>query len=314
MSPDTLASLLAANPYPGCVVTRSGAAVRLDFNGLTLRYQRDGWHFGGTHLESTLSEHSAPEQVHPEIRRILKVVMSLKVERAMNEAEADGDGYTVAYLTNLAAEKMLAILDVAALANERQAKIDDLRAERDAAVAHVEKMQRLCGKANDRLDELERDLAAKDVTLKTAHAALTRICEVIGAPAPCVAEDAVEAVTTLLCTSEGHNLRADRAEATLAEMVKALSDHGAPRRYEVYGDPDKTGAPLTPVERLRVTLSIHHWKADAAERRANEAEESRQALLEERRFARDALLDAGAPCRADGFDLDLAARIRSIPR
>lgn len=158
-----------------------------------------------------------------------------------------------------------------------------------------------------RIADLERDLTAKDAALK-------RICEVIGAPAPCVAEDAVEAVKTLLCESEGHHLRADRAEATLAEMVKALSDHGAPRYYDDPSTPTKRGAQLSPVERLRVTLSIHHWKASAAERRAHEAEESREALLEERRLARDALLDMGAPCRADGFDLDLAARIRALPR
>jgi len=314
MSPDTLASLLAANPYPGCEVARFTNAVRLDFDGLILVYKADGWHFGDAHLESTLSEHSAPEAVTAEIRRILKVVMSLKVERALNEAEADGTTDPVEYLTNLAAEKMLAILDVAALANARKAKIDDLRTEIDNARAHVDEMQRLCGKANDRLDELERDLAAKDVTLKTAHAALTRICEVIGAPVPVCPADAVEAVKRQLGDYNDANNRAQKAEATIAEMVKALSDHGAPRRYEVYGAPDKLGPLLTPVERLRVTLSIHHWRASAAERRAHEAEESREALLEERRFARDALLDAGAPCRADGFDLDLAARIRAIPR
>ena len=155
MSPDTLASILAANPYPGCDVGRFTNALRLDFDGLILFYHADGWHFGGTHLESTLSEHSAPEQVHPEIRRILKDVMTLKVERPQNEA--DGTTDPVAYLTNLAAEKMLAILDVAALANARKAKFASIVAE-DAA-------------RDMRIAELERDLACKDDAVKTAHAA-----------------------------------------------------------------------------------------------------------------------------------------------
>ncbi len=160
---------------------------------------------------------------------------------------------------------------------------------------------------------LER-LAAKDASLKSAHAALTRICEVIGAPVPVCPADAVEAVKAQLGADNDAENRAKAAEAKIAEIVKALDRHGAPCYYDDPSVPTKRGAMLTPVERLRVTLSIHHWKADAAERRAHEAEESREALLEERRFARDALLDAGAPCRADGFDLDLAARIRAIPR
>ena len=191
---------------------------------------------------------------------------------------------------------------------------DSDRRERDQAITERDNAAARVAARDMRIADLERDLAAKDDALKTAHAALTRICEVIGAPVPVCPDDAVDVVKRQLGDDNDANNRAQKAEATIAEMIKALSDHGAPRRYEVYGAPDKLGPLLSPVERLRVTLSIHHWKADAAERRAHEAEEAREALLQERRFARDALLDAGAPCRADGFDLDLAARIRSLSR
>jgi len=297
MSPNLLADLLADTPYPGCVVTRPGAAVRLDFDGLILRYQRDGWHFGDAHLESTLSEHSAPEQVHPEIRRILKVVMTLKVERAMNEAEADGTTDPVAYLTNLAAEKMLAILDVAALANGRQAKIDDLRAERDAAVAHVEKMQRLCGKANDRLDELERDLAAKDKSLTTAHAALAQVSDLLGSPPPVVPDDAVEAVKMHL---------ARRPQPAPAILTDALDAAGAPKVYHL---DDDTERPIPDPERIRLLGErVHILRAQVRE--AADATNYLNALIE----AHNALDDRHAPRLADGGVLSLAARIRSIPR
>ncbi len=165
-----------------------------------------------------------------------------------------------------------------------------------------------------RVADLERDLAAKDASLKTAHAAITRICEALNAPEPNNPDDVLRVLKCVQAESEYRMGAYMAAEAILAEMTKALSDHGAPRYYDDPSTPTKRGAQLSPVERLRVALSIHHWKADAAERRAHEAEEAREALLQERRFARDALLDAGAPCRADGFDLDLAARIRSIPR
>jgi len=294
MSPDALASLLDANPYPGCVAAHFTDAdtVGLDFDGLILRYQRDGWHFGDAHLESTLSEHSAPEQVHPEIRRILKVVMSLKVGRALGEAETLRSEDPVAYLTNLAAEKMLAILDVAALANARQAKIAS-----NVAQAAARDM---------RIAEVERDLAAKDKSLKTAHAALTRICEVIGAPVPCVAEDAVEAVKAQLGDDNDANSRAQKAEATIAEMVNALDEAGAPQAYHL---DDDTERPIPDPERIRLLGErVHILRAQVRE--AADATNYLNALIE----AHNALDDRHAPRLADGCVLSLAARIRSIPR
>ena len=296
MSPDTLASLLAADPYPGCVAGRftnalGVIAVRLDFDGLVLLYKADGWHFGGTHLESTLSEHSAPEQVHPEIRRILKVVMTIKIQRALDEADADHSFDPVAYLTNLAAEKMLAILDVAALANAHKAKIAS-----NVAQAAARDM---------RIAEVERDLAAKDKSLTTAHAALTRICEVIGAPVPCVAEDAVEAVKAQLGDDNDANARAGRAEATIAEITAALDDAGAPQAYHLEDGGER---PIPDPERIRLLGErVHTLRAQLRE--AADATNYLNALIE----AHNALDTLNAPRLADGCVLSLAARIRALP-
>jgi len=294
MSPDALASLLDANPYPGCVAAHFTDAdtVGLDFDGLILRYQRDGWHFGDAHLESTLSEHSAPEQVHPEIRRILKVVMSLKVGRALGEAETLRSEDPVEYLTDLAAEKMLAILDVAALANARKAEIASNVAE--AAAREM------------RIAELERDLAAKDKSLTTAHAALTRICEVIGAPVPCVAEDAVEAVKTLRGASEHAEARVRETEATMREIGLALEDAGAPAVYHL---DDDTERPIPDPERIR--LLGERVRGEHAER-IREGDRAR--LYLDRIFAAEQELDAiGSPRHTDGPMLSLSARIRALP-
>jgi len=289
MSPEDLASLLTANPYPGCIVTRPGGAVRLDFDGLTLVYRADGWHFG----DLLLATPSTVPDVHAEIRRILKVVFSLKVERALGEAEADGAVDPIEYLANLAAEKMLAILDVAALANVRQAKIASNVAE--AAAREM------------RIADLERDLAAKDASLKTAHAALKRICEVIGAPVPCVAEDAVEAVRAQLGASEHTEARVRETEATMRKIGLALGDAGAPAVYDM---PDDTEQDIPDPERIRIL----------GERLRTERGEREQEALRAQRHAdhlRDAHLaldDRGAPRHADGVTLTPTARIRAIPR
>ena len=284
MSPDDLASILAANPYPGCVVTRPGGAVRLDFDGLTLLYKADGWHFGDLHLESTLSEHSAPEQVHPEIRRILKVVMSLKVERALNEAEADGTTDPVAYLTNLAAEKMLAILDVAALANARKAQIASNVADLVAR--------------DMRIAELERDLAAKDASLKTAHAALTQVSDLLGSPPPVVPDDAVEAVKMHLAR------RPQPAPVVLTDIAQALADAGAPQAYHLE---DGTERPIPDPERIRLLGErVHTLRAQVRE--VTDATNYLDAIVE----GHNALDDRNAPRLADGHVLSLAARVRSL--
>lgn len=330
MTPDTLAEILDANPYPGAVVTASHAVVSLTFDAFTLRYHADGWHVEALHLESLLNEYSAPEAVAAEIRRILKTVFTIKVGAALSDAEALGSVDPVEYLTDLAAEKMLSILDVAALANARQAKIASNVAE--AAARDM------------RIADLERDLAAAhkqaDANLKWGEAykgaldlyfekmglnhpwslerrmehvakvcgawtALTRICEVIGAPVPCVAEDAVEAVKTLLCESEGHNARADRAEATLAEMVKALDDAGAPAVYTLADDTER---PIADPERIR--LLGERVRALRAQLRDASDSPHLSALIE----ANEALSALGAPRIAGDTTMSVAARIRAIPR
>jgi len=346
MSPNLLASILADTPYPGCVVTRPGAAVRLDFDGLTLIYKADGWHFGDLHLESKLN-HFAAEATTAEIRRILKVVMSLKVERALNEAEADGTTDPVEYLTNLAAEKMLAILDVAALANARQAGIGRLSTERDTLKAHTAIAEaRISGLEGEiegahkvfdgvgvtwstglesgrlplvkraalavepgsladaergamaaRIAELERDLAAKDKSLTTAHAALAQVSDLLGSPPPVVPDDAVEAVKMHL---------ARRSQPTPAILTEALDDAGAPKVYHL---DDDTERPIPDPERIRLLGErVHLLRAQVRE--AADATNYLDALIE----AHNALDDRHAPRLADGCVLSLAARIRSIPR
>lgn len=294
MHPDTLASLLAANPYPGCVVTRPLGDVRLDFDGLTIVYRADGWYFDDLLLESKLDHFDPvrPGDVFTEIRRILKVCFEFKVQRALNKAETFGTPDPVEYLTDLAAEKMLSILDVAALASARQAKIASNVAE--AAARDM------------RIADLERDLAAKDASLKTANAGLKRICEVIGAPVPCVAEDAVEAVKRQLGDDNDANAHAERAEAALAEIGRALEDAGAPQVYHLEDDTER-GIPDP--ERIRLLGErIHTLRAQVRE--AADATNYLDALIE----AHNALDALKAPRLADGCVLSLAARIRAIPR
>ena len=155
--------------------------------------------------------------------------------------------------------------------------------------------------------ELRGDLADKDASLKTAHAALKRICEVIGAPAPCVAEDAVEAVKTLLCESEGHNARATTAEGDIREIALALNDAGAPAVYDM---PDDTERPIPDPERIRIL---------GGRLRSERGEREQEALRAQRhadhlRDAHFALDDRGAPRHADGVVISLAARVRALPR
>ena len=180
------------------------------------------------------------------------------------------------------------------------ARIKDLEAKIASNVAEAA--------ARDmRIADLERDLAAKDDALKTAHAALKRICEVIGAPAPCVAEDAVEAVKTLLCESEGHNARATTAEGDIREIALALNDAGAPAVYDM---PDDTERPIPDPERIRIL---------GGRLRSERGEREQEALRAQRhadhlRDAHFALDDRGAPRHADGVVISLAARVRALPR
>ena len=157
-----------------------------------------------------------------------------------------------------------------------------------------------------RIAELERDLAAKDKSLTTAHAALKRICEVIGAPVPCVAEDAVEAVKAQLGDDNDANSRAQKAEAALAEIGRALADAGAPQAYHLE---DGTERPIPDPERIRLLGErVHTLRAQVRE--VTDATNYLDAIVE----GHNALDALNAPCLADGCVLSLAARIRSIPR
>lgn len=157
-----------------------------------------------------------------------------------------------------------------------------------------------------RIADLERDLSAKDDALKTANAGLKRICEVIGAPVPCVAEDAVEAVKRQLGDDNDANAHAERAEAALAEIGRALEDAGAPQVYHLEDDTER-GIPDP--ERIRLLGErIHTLRAQVRE--AADATNYLDALIE----AHNALDALNAPRLADGCVLSLAARIRAIPR
>jgi len=152
----------------------------------------------------------------------------------------------------------------------------------------------------------DRDLAAKDKSLTTANAALTRICEVIGAPAPCVAEDAVEAVKTLLGAGRYSEERAVKAERTLREIKQALADAGAPQAYHLE---DGTERPIPDPERIRLLGErVHTLRAQVRE--VTDATNYLDAIVE----GHNALDDRNAPRLADGHVLSLAARIRSLPR
>jgi hypothetical protein len=187
----------------------------------------------------------------------------------------------------------------AAAARAAAARIKDLEAKIASNVAEAA--------ARDmRIAELERDLATKDAALKTARAALTRICEVIGAPVPCIAEDAVEAVKRRLGDDNDANAHAERAEAALAEIGRALEDAGAPQVYHLEDDTER-GIPDP--ERIRLLGErIHTLRAQVRE--AADATNYLDALIE----AHNALDGLRAPRLADGCVLSLAARIRSLYR
>ena len=138
-----------------------------------------------------------------------------------------------------------------------------------------------------------------------AWAALTRICEVIGAPVPCVAEDAVEGVKTLLGAGRYSEERAVKAERTLREIEQALADAGAPQAYHLDDDTKRT---IPDPERIRLLGErVHTLRAQLRE--VTDATNYLDALIE----AHNALDGLRAPRLADGCVLSLAARIRSLP-
>ena len=181
---------------------------------------------------------------------------------------------------------------------------DSDRRERDQAITERDNAAARVAARDMRIADLERDLADKAASLKTAHAALTRICEVIGAPAPCVAEDAVEAVKAQLGDDNDANSRAQKAEAALAEIGRALADAGAPQTYHLDDDTER-GIPNP--ERIRLLGErVHTLRAQVRE--AADATNYLDALIE----AHNALDALNAPRLADGCVLSLAARVRSL--
>jgi hypothetical protein len=154
--------------------------------------------------------------------------------------------------------------------------------------------------------ELRGDLAAKDASLKTANAALTRICEVIGAPIPVCPDDAVEAVKAQLGADNDAESRVKAAEATLNEINVALLDAGAPRAYNL--DP-RGERPIPDADRVRILGD--RVRGEHRERLRAEDDATAKGLL--LGAAHLALDDRKAPRNADGITLTLAARIRAIP-
>jgi chromosome segregation ATPase len=198
--------------------------------------------------------------------------------------------------------------DIDCALRERDRAIDDAR----TATARIKELEgKIASNVAEaaaremRIAELERDLAAKDKSLKTAHAALTRICEVIGAPVPCVAEDAVEAVKAQLGDDNDANAHAERAETALAEIGRALADAGAPQAYHLE---DGAERPIPDPERIRLLGErVHTLRAQVRE--VTDATNYLDAIVE----GHNALDDRNAPRLADGCVLSLAARIRSLP-
>jgi seryl-tRNA synthetase len=153
-----------------------------------------------------------------------------------------------------------------------------------------------------RIAELERDLAAKDKSLKTAHAALKRICELLCAPVPVCPEDAVTAVCSLI--SECEIAKSESAEST--EIATALNDAGAPRVYHLEDGGERE---IPTAERIRLLGErVHTLRAQVRE--AADATNYLNDLIE----AHNALDSLNAPRLADGCVLSLAARVRSLPR
>ena len=148
-----------------------------------------------------------------------------------------------------------------------------------------------------RIAELERDLACKDDAVKTAHAALAQVSDLLGSPPPVVPDDAVEAVKMHL---------ARRPQPAPVVLTDALDDAGAPKVYHLE---DGTERPIPDPERIRLLGErIHTLRAQVRE--AADATNYLNALIE----AHNALDGLRAPRLADWCVLSLAARVRSLPR
>ena len=150
-----------------------------------------------------------------------------------------------------------------------------------------------------RIAEVERDLACKDDAVKTAHAALAQVSDLLGSPPPVVPDDAVEAVKMHLAR------RPQPAPVVLTDIAEALADAGAPQAYHLEDDTER---PIPDPERIRLLGErIHTLRAQVRE--AADATNYLDALIE----AHNALDGLRAPRLADGCVLSLAARIRSLP-
>ena len=142
------------------------------------------------------------------------------------------------------------------------------------------------------------DLAAKDKSLTTAHAALAQVSDLLGSPPPVVPDDAVEAVKMHLAR------RPQPAPVVLTDIAQALADAGAPQAYHLE---DGTERPIPDPERIRLLGErVHTLRAQVRE--VTDATNYLDALIE----AHNALDGLRAPRLADGCVLSLAARIRSI--
>lgn len=174
---------------------------------------------------------------------------------------------------------------------------DNDRRERDQAITERDNAAARVTSRDMRIAEMERDLAAKDKSLTTAHAALAQVSDLLGSPPPVVPDDAVEAVKMHL---------ARRSQPAPAILTEALDDAGAPKVYHL---DDDTERPIPDPERIRLLGErVHLLRAQVRE--AADATNYLGALVE----GHNALDALTAPRLADGCVLSLAARIRSIPR
>lgn len=218
----------------------------------------------------------------------------------------------------------------------------------DAPTSLEQALERLAAK-DALISELRTDLTTKDASLKIVDAALIRIREVVGVPIPTTPDGVIWSVETLLGASEGHALRADRAERALTRICEIIGaptpvcpedaveavakqlgdDNDADARAkeaeqalkdinlalddagapQAYHLEDDTERGIPDPERIRLLGERIHTLR-AQVREAADATNYLDALIE----AHNALDVLKAPRLADGCVLSLAARIRSLYR
>lgn len=211
----------------------------------------------------------------------------------------------------------------------RDLRIEALEGERDAALKKAEENKRWGEQYRQALNHFTIKMGLNqnaDLDQRMAHVAkvceafdaFTKICGAININIPTCPNNAVEAVKALYAQARGADARADKAEATLAEIRseihKALNDYSMPTHYSVTNDSYGKGVEIPVAERVRIGL-INLWaKWSEAEQKAQQASYRLDVLCIERTATQKALDTLKAPRQAGSYDLDPATRIRALPR